>query len=77
VSLLDYNLTDDGVPYVVLEFLDGEHLGARNRALQALAGRDDAHPVPVRRASSSPTSATSSTAISSRRTSSSRATASR
>jgi len=29
VSLLDYNLTDDGVPYVVLEFLDGEHLGAR------------------------------------------------
>jgi len=29
VSLFDYNLTDDGVPYVVLEFLDGDHLGKR------------------------------------------------
>ena len=29
VSVFDYNVTDDGVPYVVLEFLDGEHLGKR------------------------------------------------
>src|SRR5262245_57357099 len=29
VGLFDYNLTDDGVPYVVLEYLDGEHLGKR------------------------------------------------
>jgi serine/threonine-protein kinase len=29
VNLLDYNITTDGVPYTVLEFLDGEHLGAR------------------------------------------------
>src|SRR5690349_3080044 len=29
VSLLDYNVTDDGVPFIVLEFLDGEHLGKR------------------------------------------------
>jgi serine/threonine protein kinase len=29
VSLLDYNLTDEGVPYIVLEYLDGEHLGKR------------------------------------------------
>ncbi|MSP60614.1 MAG: serine/threonine protein kinase [Myxococcales bacterium] len=29
VTLFDYNLTDDGVPYVVLEYLDGEHLGKR------------------------------------------------
>jgi serine/threonine-protein kinase len=27
VSLFDYNVGDDGVPYIVLEFLDGEHLG--------------------------------------------------
>jgi serine/threonine-protein kinase len=27
VSLFDYNIGDDGVPYIVLEFLDGEHLG--------------------------------------------------
>jgi serine/threonine-protein kinase len=29
VNLFDYNITEDGVPYTVLEFLDGEHLGAR------------------------------------------------
>jgi serine/threonine protein kinase len=29
VSLLDYNMTEDGVPYTVLEFLEGEHLGDR------------------------------------------------
>ena len=29
VTLLDYNLTEEGVPYVVLEYLDGEHLGKR------------------------------------------------
>jgi serine/threonine protein kinase len=29
VTLFDYNVTEDGVPYVVLEFLDGEHLGKR------------------------------------------------
>jgi serine/threonine protein kinase len=28
VQLIDYNLTADGTPYIVLEFLDGEHLGA-------------------------------------------------
>src|SRR4051812_18333500 len=28
VQLVDYNVTDDGVPYIVLEFLDGENLGA-------------------------------------------------
>jgi serine/threonine-protein kinase len=27
VSLFDYNVTETGVPYIVLEFLDGEHLG--------------------------------------------------
>jgi serine/threonine-protein kinase len=31
VNLFDYNLTEDGVPYIVLEFLDGEHLGTRLR----------------------------------------------
>jgi eukaryotic-like serine/threonine-protein kinase len=29
VSLLDYNMTEDGVPYTVLEYLEGEHLGDR------------------------------------------------
>ncbi len=29
VSLLDYNMTEDGVPYTILEFLEGEHLGDR------------------------------------------------
>jgi len=29
VSLLDYNITEDGVPYTVLEYLEGEHLGDR------------------------------------------------
>ncbi|MEO6952053.1 MAG: serine/threonine-protein kinase [Polyangia bacterium] len=29
VDLVDYNLTDDGVPYTVLEYLEGEHLGDR------------------------------------------------
>jgi serine/threonine-protein kinase len=29
VNLFDYNLTDDGVPYTVLEYLEGEHLGDR------------------------------------------------
>jgi serine/threonine protein kinase len=29
VQLVDYNVTDDGLPYIVLEFLDGEDLGAR------------------------------------------------
>src|SRR5207249_3882335 len=29
VNLLDYNVTDEGVPFIVLEFLDGEHLGKR------------------------------------------------
>ena len=27
VSLLDYNITADGVPYTILEYLEGEHLG--------------------------------------------------
>ena len=27
VTLFDYNIGDDSVPYIVLEFLDGEHLG--------------------------------------------------
>ena len=31
VALFDYNVGDDGVPYIVLEFLDGEHLAARLR----------------------------------------------
>jgi serine/threonine-protein kinase len=31
VTLFDYNVGEDGVPYIVLEFLDGEHLG---RAIQ-------------------------------------------
>jgi serine/threonine protein kinase len=29
VQLIDYNVTDDGLPYIVLEFLDGESLGER------------------------------------------------
>src|SRR6184192_2266319 len=29
VGLFDYNVGDDGVPYLVLEYLDGEHLAAR------------------------------------------------
>jgi serine/threonine-protein kinase len=29
VQLIDYNVTDDGLPYIVLEFLDGENLGER------------------------------------------------
>jgi serine/threonine protein kinase len=29
VGLFDYNLTDDGVPYTVLEMVEGEHLGDR------------------------------------------------
>ena len=29
VDLVDYNLTEDGVPYTVLEYLEGEHLGDR------------------------------------------------
>jgi serine/threonine-protein kinase len=29
VSLLDYNVTDEGIPFIVMEFLDGEHLGKR------------------------------------------------
>ncbi len=29
VSLLDYNVTEDGVPYTILEYLEGEHLGDR------------------------------------------------
>ncbi|HEY2745397.1 MAG TPA: serine/threonine-protein kinase, partial [Polyangia bacterium] len=29
VEVYDYNVTDDGSPYIVLEYLDGEHLGAR------------------------------------------------
>ena len=28
VQLIDYNVTSDGTPYIVLEFLDGENLGA-------------------------------------------------
>jgi serine/threonine-protein kinase len=27
VTLFDYNVAEDGIPYIVLEFLDGEHLG--------------------------------------------------
>ena len=29
VNLMDYNLTSEGVPFIVLEYLDGEHLGKR------------------------------------------------
>jgi serine/threonine-protein kinase len=29
VEIYDYNVTDDGSPYIVLEYLDGEHVGAR------------------------------------------------
>ena len=29
VEVYDYNVTDDGSPYIVLEYLDGEHVGAR------------------------------------------------
>ncbi|HXU68825.1 MAG TPA: serine/threonine-protein kinase [Polyangia bacterium] len=29
VEVYDYNFADDGSPYIVLEYLDGEHLGAR------------------------------------------------
>ena len=29
VDLVDYNLTEDGVPYTILEYLEGEHLGDR------------------------------------------------
>jgi serine/threonine-protein kinase len=29
VTLFDYNITEDGVPYTVLEYLEGEHLGDR------------------------------------------------
>ena len=31
VEVYDYNVADDGSPYIVLEYLDGEHLGARLR----------------------------------------------
>jgi serine/threonine-protein kinase len=27
VTLFDYNIGEDGIPYIVLEFLDGDHLG--------------------------------------------------
>src|SRR6476619_6234718 len=29
VEIYDYNTTEDGSPYIVLEYLDGEHLAAR------------------------------------------------
>ncbi|HZS42561.1 MAG TPA: serine/threonine-protein kinase [Polyangia bacterium] len=29
VNLVDYNVSDDNTPYIVMEFLDGEHLGKR------------------------------------------------
>src|SRR4029079_14595373 len=29
VTLFDYNITEDGVPYTILEYLEGEHLGDR------------------------------------------------
>src|SRR5262249_38439720 len=29
VNVLDYNISDEGVPYIVLEFLDGESLADR------------------------------------------------
>src|SRR3954447_18160102 len=29
VGLFDYNVGEDGVPYIVLEYLDGEHLAER------------------------------------------------
>jgi eukaryotic-like serine/threonine-protein kinase len=29
VNLVDYNVSEDGVPYIVMEFLDGDHLGRR------------------------------------------------
>jgi serine/threonine-protein kinase len=32
VEIYDYNVADDGSPYIVLEYLDGEHLAARLRA---------------------------------------------
>ncbi len=31
VEIYDYNVADDGSPYIVLEYLDGQHLGARVR----------------------------------------------
>ncbi|MDB4964732.1 MAG: pknA 1 [Myxococcales bacterium] len=36
VGLFDYNVGDDGVPYIVLEYLDGEPLAARLRRERAL-----------------------------------------
>ncbi len=32
VNLVDYNVSEDGAPYIVMEFLDGEHLGKRLEA---------------------------------------------
>jgi serine/threonine protein kinase len=44
VEVYDYNVTEDGSPYIVLEYLDGNHLGAHLRAHGKVA-LDDALPI--------------------------------
>ncbi|MGZ3438457.1 MAG: serine/threonine-protein kinase [Polyangia bacterium] len=44
VEIYDYNVTEDGSPYIVLEYLDGSHLGAHLRQSGKIA-LDDALPI--------------------------------
>jgi serine/threonine protein kinase len=44
VEVYDYNVTEDGSPYIVLEYLDGNHLGAHLRETGKIA-LDDALPI--------------------------------
>ena len=44
VEIYDYNVTEDGSPYIVLEYLDGNHLGAHLRDAGKIA-LDDALPI--------------------------------
>src|SRR5438270_6084447 len=44
VEIYDYNVTDDGSPYIVLEYLDGQHLGQRLHEHGKLA-LDEAVPI--------------------------------